>query len=132
MMHLHVDLHAAELQAAKAIQDLGKAIHQGENREQAHRGELLQCQKHIQALQKKCACAPGILARAIARAEEKGRWNASQAVQRRIHCKGIYSAEMHALMWQLVKSSCAPTMVGKVMQAVARFGGLNIRCNVSW
>lgn len=134
MMAMRADLAAAETNATEALSRLDESLRAREQLNEQHSINLQKIrdsQKRIHALQKQCARAPGILAKAIARAEAKGCKRSHLSAQRRLRSKGGYTAEARALMRQLVKSGCAPSMVGKVMTAVSSFAGKRLDCNIS-
>lgn len=131
MTRLRADLQNANFQAVQTMRELDNHIRKSEDLQLAYHDALLTARKRIDALRKRCSRAPGILAKAIAAAEAKGRHSVYESVQRRIRRKGVYTPEMRAVIRDMTRSGCAPAMVGKMTQLMAGFCGANIKCNVS-
>ena len=95
MMAMRADLAAAETNATEALSRLDESLRARELNEQhsINLQKIRDSQKRIHALQKQCARAPGILAKAIARAEAKGCKRSHLSTQRRLRSKGGYTAE---------------------------------------
>lgn len=83
MQRLHADLRAAETRAASAVQELNNAIQLSIDDKTSHHDELLATRKQMRALEKRCAHVPQVIAKAIARADEKCRRVACQSVNYR-------------------------------------------------
>ncbi|KAF7970056.1 hypothetical protein HWV62_25298 [Athelia sp. TMB] len=128
---LRVRLRYTEIRAADAAQKLSSAIKDAVGEKETHQKELAACRDRMWALEKRCARAPKILARAVEKAEARGRRAASQSTQVRIRRGGVYTSESRALFRMLVKSGCAPAHVGKVTEGIAKLAGAKIHCNVS-
>lgn len=125
------ELRKAQSEAAEALRQLDETIHFHDARDQVHRGQLEDSRKRIRALQRRCARAPQVLAKAIARAEDKSRRDTARSFQHRIRYKGVYTPEMRASIRQMVKSGCAPNRIGQVVQEIARIAGMDVKCAVS-
>lgn len=126
------ELQSAQSDATKALRQLDDVIRLHSTRDQVLRGQLEESRKRIRALQRRCARAPRVLAKAIARAEEGGRRDVSRSAQCRIRRKGVYTPEMRALIRQMVKSGCAPDRIAQIVQIVGRMAGMpDLKCMVS-
>lgn len=134
MRDMRTELKAANDHATNMLAQLNESIRSCDSLKEDQGKRRLQLQdsrKKIRALQNKCSRAPGILAKAVAKARQKCHRDSGISLHRKIISKGVYTSEARALMRTLVKSGCAPSMVGKVMRAVGGFAGLRINCTVS-